>query len=96
MAERRAGPGAENGGMEDADPRELRPADGVDTAMDAVQAASADAVLDRLGRHPQVEQLLPRHHSVLCLRQREHRRQRNVLRFTPHRGAKATKSEARP
>jgi hypothetical protein len=40
-------------------------ADGVDAAMDAVQAAGANPPLHGLGRYPDIEELRPRDHSLL-------------------------------
>ena len=48
---------------------DLRPADGVDTALNPVQPPSRDPVLDRLGAETQLKQLPPSDDSMLRGRQ---------------------------
>jgi len=91
MTERSARPAAENGSNEDPMPRELRPADGVDAAMDRVQLAPADSVVDRARAEPQVEQLASCHHAMLLRSQPEHFRERDLLTFPTHRWGKSAK-----
>jgi hypothetical protein len=66
MAERRVGPDRGNGGDEDAVPGEIGVPDRVHAAVDGVEAADADAVLDRVRRDPDRPELARRHDSVLA------------------------------
>jgi hypothetical protein len=48
---------------------ELRPADGVDTALNPMQSPPLDPVLHRLGAQPQSKELPPSDNPVLRSRQ---------------------------
>ena len=59
-------------------------ADRVDAAMDHVQQAPRDAVIDRLAADSHLDQLRPRHQTMLSVRPpRDHPIQRSSVRFTP-------------
>jgi hypothetical protein len=47
--------------------------DGVDAAVDRMQAARGQPVSNRTPSDPELKQLLPGHHSVLALREPSHR-----------------------
>jgi hypothetical protein len=65
--------------------------DRVDAAMDDVQQASRDTVIDRLGADSHPDQLRPRHQTMLSVRpRRDHSIQRSSVRFTPYFGVKRT------
>jgi hypothetical protein len=72
MTQHRAGPAAQNGSNEDTMTRELRPPDGVHTAMYAVQPSAPQSVFDSLRAQAQLQQLRPSNHPMLPRRQREH------------------------
>jgi hypothetical protein len=65
VAQDRLGPDREKRRHPAAEVRELRPTDRVGAPADRMQPPLGDAVLDRFRREAQVDQLLPRDHSVL-------------------------------
>jgi hypothetical protein len=65
MADHRVGADGQRRGEKASAVRQRRVADREDAAMDAKQAPDAHAMLDRLARHPEAEQLPQRHQAVL-------------------------------
>jgi hypothetical protein len=69
MAQHGAGTAREHGRHPPATNGQLAPSDGVDAAVDEVEAAGLEAPLDLVSRVPDTQKLPVGHHAVLPIRQ---------------------------